>query len=295
MVPSPRGESRKQRAPIAAARSLRTSRPPPDAGRGAADAVVAQLDRQPARPRRRRAACTRWRARAGWRWRSPRPPSRTRSSRPRARSGGRAARAGGPAAAERATSACSAAASPRSDSTAGCRPRAISPSSALASIASASTSASSFSSSEPGVERAAGDAQLERERDDVLLRALVQLALEAAAELVAGLDEPAAGGGELGAGVGVDERLGQQPGEAHEPLLAARRQQLLLRGGDDQRAPGLAVQEHGSRDRALQADGAHQVREGGLVGDGVGRASGQAACAGRGRARCCPCRHRSRR
>ena len=63
MVPPPRGESSANRPPIAAARSARHSRPPPGLTARAADAVVADLDREPVAAVGRRAACTRSRGR----------------------------------------------------------------------------------------------------------------------------------------------------------------------------------------------------------------------------------------
>ena len=152
-MPPPRGDSSENTPPTAAARSASTSRPPPGCDRRAADAVVAALDRQlvAAVGGAQRALGGVGVARS--RWRSPRPPAGTPSSRssPAKRRPGSSRRCTGSGA--RAARTCSAAASPRSESTAGCRPRASSPIAALASIASASTSASSASSGEPGIAR----------------------------------------------------------------------------------------------------------------------------------------------
>ena len=62
----------------------------------------------------------------------------------------------------------------------------------------------------------------------MLVRALVQRALQAPPGLVAGLDEAGARLGQLGARVRVGQRLGEQAAEPDEPALAAGRQRLLL-------------------------------------------------------------------
>jgi hypothetical protein len=95
----------------------------------------------------------------------------------------------------------------------------------------------------------------------VLVRALVQRALEPSPHLVARFDQPRPGRRQLRPGVGVRECLGQQLGERDEPLLAAGRQRLLLRGGGDQRAPRPTVAQHRGGDRGLQADRLHQHRQ----------------------------------
>ena len=64
-------------------------------------------------------------------------------------------------------------------------------------------------------------AQLERDRDEALLRAVVQVALEPLPLGVADLDEPRARGGELLVGVGVGQRLGDEVREVAQPLLDA--------------------------------------------------------------------------
>ena len=67
----------------------------------------------------------------------------------------------------------------------------------------------------------AGEAQLQRDSDEALLGAVVQVALEAPARRVAGLDEPRARGGELVAGVRAGECKRYELGEALEACFAA--------------------------------------------------------------------------
>ena len=69
------------------------------------------------------------------------------------------------------------------------------------------------------LERRADHAQVERDRHEPLLRAVVEVALEPPALGVAGLDDARARGGELLVGVGVGERLRDQVGEVAQPLL----------------------------------------------------------------------------
>ena len=76
---------------------------------------------------------------------------------------------------------------------------------------------SSFASTTP---------QVERDRHEPLLRAVVQVALEPPALGVAGLDDARARRGQLLVGVGVRERLGDQLREVAQPLLVALRERL---------------------------------------------------------------------
>ena len=91
---------------------------------------------------------------------------------------------------------------------AGWMPRASARSSASASTASASASASSSSSAAPpSASSAAGELEREPDPEQVLLGAVVEVALEPAALGVAGLDDAGAGGahlGELGAQLGLE-------------------------------------------------------------------------------------------
>ena len=65
--------------------------------------------------------------------------------------------------------------------------------------------------------------QLERDGDEPLLGAVVEVALEPAALLVAGLDEPRARRDEVGAGLGAGDRERGELAERAEPVLGVRR------------------------------------------------------------------------
>ena len=81
------------------------------------------------------------------------------------------------------------------------------------------------------------DAQVERDRHEPLLRAVVQVALEPPALGVAGLDDARARRGQLLVGVGVRERLGDQLGEVAQALLGALRERVGRPGARGERAP----------------------------------------------------------
>ena len=111
---------------------------------------------------------------------------------------------------ERAASAATAAASPRSVSTAGWMPRASSRSSAEASC----SSRPSFSRNAPDLGRVLGqpparDLDVEHERDEPLLGAVVEVALDLAPGVVGGLDDAGARGAQLG-GPGRLDLVAQQ-------------------------------------------------------------------------------------
>jgi hypothetical protein len=69
-----------------------------------------------------------------------------------------------------------------------------------------------------------GRAQREAERDQALLGAVVQVAFDAAPGLVGSGDDPRAGGGELGAAVGVGDRGADGLGEAGHALFSVGRE-----------------------------------------------------------------------
>ena len=64
----------------------------------------------------------------------------------------------------------------------------------------------------------------------------MQVALQAPALGVAGLDDAHARGGELFARLGVGDRLGREVGEVGDPELGLGREGLVV-AGDDDRAP----------------------------------------------------------
>ena len=86
----------------------------------------------------------------------------------------------------------------------------------------------------------AGHAEPERDRDEALLRAVVEVALEPPPLGVADLDEPRARGGELLVRVGVGQRLSDEVGEVAQPLLDALGKRLV-RGARRGRARPIAV------------------------------------------------------
>ena len=101
--------------------------------------------------------------------------------------------------------------------------------------------------------RACGHPQVDREGDEALLGAVVQVALQALPLGVAGLHQPDAGGRELLPRLRVGERLGRQLGEVGDPLLGARRERLRVDAGDDHRAPQPAAEHHRGGHRAAEA------------------------------------------
>ena len=99
------------------------------------------------------------------------------------------------------------------------------------------------------LQRALGEAQLQRERDEALLRAVVQVALQPAALGIARAHDARAGGGELVVRVGVGERLRDEVGEVAQALLGSLGQRALVDRGGDERSPE-AVRELDRRGHA---------------------------------------------
>ena len=91
-----------------------------------------------------------------------------------------------------------------------------------------------------GAEPPGQQAQLDREADQALLRAVVQVALELAARGVGRLDDPRARLLELDARVDVGDRLPDQLGERVQALLGVGGERLIGAPGRD-RAPQLAL------------------------------------------------------
>ena len=109
--------------------------------------------------------------------------------------------------------------------TAGWMPRAISRSSSSAPVAPAAARSSSASElAELGRHRGLRRAQLQRQRDQPLLGAVVQVPLDPPARLVGGGDDPRPRGGHLGLCPGVRDRGRDQLGEPGQPRLGVRRQ-----------------------------------------------------------------------
>ena len=104
---------------------------------------------------------------------------------------------------------------PRSESTAGWIPRASSRSSSRLCLSSSIEASISIAASEPSGSRPRPSRRLQRERDEPRLGAVVQVALEPAALVVAGLDEPRARRAQLHharAQLGVEALVLQQQG-----------------------------------------------------------------------------------
>ena len=107
---------------------------------------------------------------------------------------------------------------------------------------------------EPG----AREPQGERERDEALLGAVVQVPLELAALLVACLDDARARCLQVLTRLCARHSERSQLAERHQPRLAVRRQ--LLAGGDRDRAPRDAADEDRRRDRRAVTNSEHRPR-----------------------------------
>jgi hypothetical protein len=105
------------------------------------------------------------------------------------------------------------------------------------------------------------DAQPEGERDELLLGAVVKVALDALALGVADLDEARPRGGEPVARVGVGERLRDELGEVEQPPLRVLRQPLGLPGRGGERAPETAADADRSRHGRAEPERAQPVRQ----------------------------------
>ena len=102
-------------------------------------------------------------------------------------------------------------------------------------------------------QRRLDQAQVERDGDQPLLRAVVQVALQPPALGVAGLDDARAGGGELLVRLGVGDRLRDQLGEVAEAPLGALGERRGRAGPGGERPPQAAADEDRRRDRAAVA------------------------------------------
>src|SRR5581483_9824725 len=107
--------------------------------------------------------------------------------------------------------------------------------------------------------------QPERERDEALLRAVVEVPLEAAALCVARLDDAPPGSRELVARVRARDGEADELGECEQAMLRRERKRLVLAERDDERAPGRA----GDRDR--NADAAAEAERTQLAGSLAGQ------------------------
>ena len=80
-------------------------------------------------------------------------------------------------------------------------------------------------------------AQPQRQSDQALLGAVVQVALDPLAHLVGGGDDPGARGGHFGPCLGVGDRGRHQLSESGKPRLGIRRQDLIAHGPHQHGAP----------------------------------------------------------
>ena len=117
------------------------------------------------------------------------------------------------------------------------------------------------------VDQAVGDPQADRERDEPLLRAVVEVALEPPPLAVAGGDHARPRRGELLARLGVGERLGDELGERGDAVLGPGREGVGADARHDDRAPQLAVED----DRRADPGGDAELLQ------ALGEAAGQAA------------------
>ena len=166
--------------------------------------------------------------------------------------------------------------SPWSLSTAGCSPRAISRSSA--SDADSSSLARASAACAPLgvlVDQPVGDPEPDRERDEPLLRAVVEVALEPPPLGVAGGDDARPRRRELLARLGVRERLGDQLGEGRDAVLGAGGEGVRAHARDHHRAPQLTVEDDRRADARVDAERlqplGQQAGQAPVVVDALGR------------------------
>ena len=124
-------------------------------------------------------------------------------------------------------------------------PRASSRSSARASSAWCSVWASRpAASSGELVHHLAGQAEADPQRDELLLRAVVKVALQATAGLVGGGDQPLPRGAQVLDQPGVAQHQAGLPGHGLDQPLTGRGQRFPQRRCDPQRAEPLALMFH---------------------------------------------------
>ena len=124
-----------------------------------------------------------------------------------------------------------------------------------------------------------GGAQLQAQRDQALLDAVVEVAFDAAARLVGGGDHAGAGGGELGPAHGVRDGGGHELREAHDPGLGIVGKRLGLRRAGEDRPPDGPVDDDRRADRRADAQVPHEpcdrLREALVAGEPDGVAGSQ--------------------
>src|SRR5262245_52509507 len=104
--------------------------------------------------------------------------------------------------------------------------------------------------------------ELKRERDESLLRAVVQVSLQPASLAVGRLDDPRARVRELPVRVSVRQRLRHELGEVREPTLGAVWESRAANCGCDERAPDLPAKLDRCRGRRPVAEVPHAFDKG---------------------------------
>ena len=103
-------------------------------------------------------------------------------------------------------------------------------------------------------------AELDRERDEPLLRAVMEVALQAPALVHPRLEDPPARGAELLAPLRALEPEGDELGEVAEPALGVGAEGVGRVGGDEDEPPGPPARDDRRRDRRPVAVVAHHLR-----------------------------------
>ncbi len=96
---------------------------------------------------------------------------------------------------------------------------------------------------------ARGQAQLERQGHEPLLRAVVQVALDPPALLVARLHDAGARGAQILARLRIREGLCRKFGEVRDPLLGILGEPLLIDAEENHRPPQASAEEDRRRHR----------------------------------------------
>src|SRR4051812_40646968 len=90
--------------------------------------------------------------------------------------------------------------------------------------------------------------QLERERDQPLLRSVVEIALDSPARLIGGGDDPGAGGSELGPALGVGDRSADELRELADPRLRVEGERGIAPGRGGYHTPQPAADDDRTAD-----------------------------------------------
>jgi hypothetical protein len=107
-----------------------------------------------------------------------------------------------------------------------------------------------------------GGPELQPERHEPLLRAVVQVALDAVALGIGGSRDPRPRRRELGAAVSIGDRRRHQLGELGDARLAVGRQRLAVGGAGDHDAPGAILDDDRRPDRRPNASVGREIHAG---------------------------------